>query len=145
MEMTAEDKDIIMKEICTRLPYGVKVYRGRLLNVVSVRPWDVYPVNAVALGADGYMPGNYQIDDVALCLRPIASMTEIEEKEFYKTLEEVYDFTFRMEELLEELKMQKTIPCRAIDWLNQHDFDYRGLIERGLAVDLNSIQDKSNL
>lgn len=145
MEITAEDKDIIMKELCTRLPYGVKVYRGRLLNVVSVRPWDVYPVNAVALGADDYMPGNYQIDDVALCLRPIASMTEIEEKEFCETLEEVYDFTFRMDELLEELKMQKTIPCRAIDWLNQHDFDYRGLIERGLAVDLNSIHDKSNL
>lgn len=135
MEMNTEDRDIIMKEICARLPYGVKVYRGRILNVVSVRPWSVWPVNAVALGADDYMPGNYQIDDVALCLRPIASMTETEEKEFY-------EFTFRMEELMEELKMQKTIPCKVIDWLNQHDFDYRGLIERGLAVDLNSIQDK---
>lgn len=145
MEMNTEDRDIIMKEICARLPYGVKVYRGRILNVVSVRPWDVYPVNAVALGVDDYMPGNYQIDDVALCLRPIASMTETEEKEFYETLEEVYDFTFRMEELMEELIMQKTIPCKAIDWLNQHDFDYRGLIERGLAVDLNYIQDEQNL
>ena len=145
MEMNAEDKDIIMKELCTRLPYGVKVYRGRILNVVSVRPWDVYPVNAVALGADDYMPGNYQISDVVLCLRPISSMTEIEEKEFNEILEEVYDFTFRMEELMEELTMQKTIPYRAFDWLNQHDFDYRGLIARGLAVDLDSIQDGQNL
>ena len=145
MEMKAEDKDIIMKELCARLPYGVKVYRGRLLNVVSVRPWAVYPIDVVALGAEDYMPGNYLIDDVVLCLRPISSMTEAEEKEFYETLEEVYDFSFRMDELLEELRMQKTIPCKSIDWLNQHGFDYRGLIDRGLAIDLDAIQDKQNL
>ena len=49
-------------------------------------------------------------------LRPMSSMTEEERKEYW-------DIT------------SVSNHCAAIDWLNAHHFDYRGLIEKGLALE----------
>jgi hypothetical protein len=72
-------------------------------------------------------------------LRPISSITDEEERELNGLLSEVYDFSFRMEELLEDIQMQNGIPFHYIDWFNKNHFDYRRLIEKGLANDATGL------
>ena len=57
----------------------------------------------------------YSVEDVKPYLRPMSSMTEEEYQEFG------YD-------------VLRYTP-RELDWLNEHHFDYRGLIEKGLAIE----------
>lgn len=65
----------------------------------------------------------------------MSSMTDKEEAEIANILEEIYDFTFRTEELLEMIPMQKTFPMASIDWFYEKGFDIRGLIPMGLAIE----------
>ena len=51
-------------------------------------------------------------------LRPISSMTEDEEKQFQDV--NLYELPYTVE---------------GLDWLNAHHFDYRGLINDGLALE----------
>ena len=63
----------------------------------------------------------YYIEEVKPYLRPLESMTEEEEKEFI-------DLAFRI-----DLKDDNAI-IEQVDWLIAHHFDFRGLIEEGLAI-----------
>lgn len=76
----------------------------------------------------------WRIEDFRPYLRPILTMSEDEESELNQILTEVYDFTFKMDELMEDIRMQKSIPFKVYDWLNKHYFDYRGLIDKGIAL-----------
>jgi hypothetical protein len=67
-------------------------------------------------------------------LRPMSSMTD-EEKRQYRELcdEDIRQLTY-VQTVHPGLKY-KTSCHRSIDWLNAHHFDYRGLIEKGLALE----------
>lgn len=103
----------MLKDLCARLPYGVKVAFQVGDNVPDVR---------VFTGKDyDYLKGYHFIDDFTNCtfkpyLRPMSSMTEEERKEYGLVL-------------CDELSINQ------YDWLNAHHFDYRGLIEKGLALE----------
>ena len=73
-----------------------------------------------------YRDDKYPIDtfDDKLFLRPMSSMTE-EEKLMYEGLMIGIDNISYMLDV--------------IDWLNSHHFDYRGLIEKGLAIDATGL------
>lgn len=61
--MTQEDKQLLLKDLCMRLPYRVKVKHGRTISVLSVNiMFDII--------AEGTIPKPY--------LRPMSSMTEEE-------------------------------------------------------------------
>ena len=106
--MTTEEKDLLRKDLCARLPYGVKV------------TWDdKYPITVTpyiycAIASEA------NIDKLPkLLLRPMSSMTEEEENEWWKFANESYVVNEH---------------TSSLDWLNAHHFDYRGLIEKGLAI-----------
>ena len=61
-----------------------------------------------------------KIKDIKPYLRPMSSMTE-EELDKYEELEWAGDF--------------ETLSLPLLDWLNRKMFDYRGLIEKGLALE----------
>jgi len=63
---------------------------------------------------DTYVTSKQKLVDIKPYLRPMSSMTEEEEDELCEL------FTLS--------------DCSAIDWLNAHHFDYRGLIQKGLAL-----------
>ena len=106
--MKQEDKELLLKDLCARLPYGVKI------NVNGEED------TLLELGVDtGWVNASYDIDDVKPHLRPMSSMTEEELKEFH-------NYT--------NVDPISWLHC-AIDWLNAHHFDYRGLIEKGLALE----------
>ena len=111
--MTQNDKQLLLITLCGMLPYGVK-YQDRIDGGIHI----------LSLGII------HHYDRFIPYLRPISSMTEEEKKEF-QACHCVYelhpDFQPMMCNLANELNM--------FDWLNAHHFDYRGLIEKGLALE----------
>ena len=107
--MTQEEKELLLKDLCGRLPYGVM---GLIHNVNC----DDYNISIV--GGDIDLFSRHFIS-IKPYLRPMSSMTE-EEKIDYQAF-----FNYDGVEYPEEY----------IDWLNAHHFDYRGHIEKGLALE----------
>ena len=116
-----------MREVSSRLPYGVK---AQVLGWDENKQEEVYlPLRVYSINTDGYVyfesndfDVNYcSIEECLLYLRPMSSMTE-EEREEYKHL---VAFSGNPEG-----------SSNFIDWLNKNMFDYRGLIEKGLAIEV---------
>lgn len=133
--MTQTEKDLLLKDLCSRLPYNNLKVRGVFLNYNKDIDRCVYE--------ECDREFNHQhlerYETLKPYLFPISSMTEEQEIEFKGLLSEVYDFSFRMEELLEFIQSQENIPFHFIDWLSQNNFDYRGLIPMGLAKDATNL------
>lgn len=111
--MTRENKELLLKDLCARLPYGVKI------NVNGEED------TLLELGVDtGWVNASYDIEEVKPYLRPMSSMTE-EEKTEYRNIAPGIEWNYGI----------KFPTTNKIDWLNERHFDYRGLIERGLALE----------
>ena len=102
-----EEKQLLLRDLSARLPYGVK-FQGEDSNVYTLDA-----ANYFALQVEGVVFKPY--------LRLMSSMTEDERFE-YDELQHFYThgFDFNVDE---------------VDWLNAHHFDYRGLIPMGLALE----------
>lgn len=115
--MTEEDKELLLKDLSARLPYRVICcvcfnttcyYNGKLLPIYLI-----------------WLLNNSEFAAIKPYLRPLSSMTEEEEKEYTDIDNRSYSCP----------KDYAHIPASdRIDWLNKHHFDYRGLIEKGLAI-----------
>ena len=123
--MTRKNKQLLLKDLSARLPYEVKVeWEGNTYFVDSINRYNELQVEGANFRVPIYESKPY--------LRPISSMTEEEQDEFFhfvqinvKRIDEKYPDPFS------ELTTK-------IDWLNSHHFDYRGLIEKGLALEATS-------
>ena len=132
--MTQENREILIKEICSRLPYGVKIcHEGwnsewdQELSTVEViagmdRDW-IYTKLIDTHTGEEYRDDKHSIGifDDKLYLRPMSSMTEEEWKS-------VPHWNF----VNGSIDLESSVEY--IDWLNSHHFDYRGLIEKSLAL-----------
>lgn len=147
--MIQENKELLIKDLCARLPYGVKCkvwYNDKTLDIKSTGI-DFY-TNTVNLDIPGDDNAKVYVDNIKLYLFPLSSMTEeqfVELKVFAdltyegNTLEliEWNDNCKTLEFWLEEIPSYELI--KVFDWLNKNHFDYRGLIERGLAIDCTNL------
>lgn len=119
--MTQEHKELLLKDICERLPYGIRAfYYGVEDEIESVT-------------LDGYVKiGKYSlpIEHIKPYLFPLSSITDEQEKEL-ESLMEVVNIPMWGEILAPSIEYY--------DWLNAHHFDYRGLIEKGLAIDATNL------
>ena len=121
--MTQEQKDLLLKDLCARLPYGVWIERklksckfGARCRVCA------HDIGAIKRGRyDFYKPYLY----------PLSSMTEDQKKEYRKVGE------LDTEILVKHPMDGSPFPAlyNSQDWLDAHHFDYRGLIPMGLAND----------
>jgi len=113
-KMAQKDRELILKDLCARLPHRVKVAfeeDGNLItDTITMIGW---PSNEVMLYEASEF---FRIEEIKPYLRPMSSMTE-EEEVYYDTV-----FT--------RLKF-----WQKVDWLNEHHFDFRGLIDKGLALE----------
>jgi hypothetical protein len=128
--MTQEDKELLLKDLCARLPYGVMVRVE--VNDVFITPTDeVATVNTINM-LD--YPQKFRITPY---LRPMSSMTEEEFNEYHNIK---YNKVTNRDNY-KRIDVGKfhnigIIPIEEyLDWLNSHYFDYRGLIEKGLALE----------
>lgn len=125
--MTQEHKDLLLKDLCSRLPYGVKAekYTIRLDGeIVPLREAEVVTAKDIISRED--WPG-YTIKPY---LFPLSSMTE-EQTKIYLKLESMCILS----------STDKIGPkIEFFDWLNRNHFDYRGLIGKGLAIDATNLK-----
>ena len=137
--MTKEEKELLLKDLCARLPYGVFVsvhdtfkYSTVPYETVYLKASDISSlIDTISLN-ERYSNKDKQFNRIVKerkdflefkpCLFPMSSMTEEQKKEYqYITERWMYDSSYSISD--------------SIDWLNKNHFDYRGLIEKGLATD----------
>lgn len=137
--MTNEEKQLLLNDLCGRLPYEVKVdHFGVTRDLLGVIP-SSFPCASVMVGYDINDYEDSVIEDIKPYLRPMSSMTDGEREEWADK------FNFAMDELssiLDEKEAEDAAPYMfakshftSIDWLLAHHFDFRGLIEKGLALE----------
>lgn len=121
--MTQEDKELLLKDLCARLPYGVKV-------LVDNKTWCDF---------NGRTPSKITFDNsyrvlflgtklgyVKPYLFPLSSMTEEQKKEQEAHFTCIkHDMSFSI--------------CRYIEWCYKNHLDINGLIEKGLAIDATGL------
>lgn len=126
--MIQEDKELLLKDLCARLPYGVKCK-----NVNHVYGKNVFKVTDIR--DNGYICGTinnqhcwavFEPLELKPYLRPMSSMTD-REKFAYRKTQWIYQADYCAPEYFDGLE--------SYDWLNKNHFDYRGLIEKGLAIE----------
>ena len=126
--MTREAKEILLKDLCARLPYGVKV-QSTFYNCDGTI-WK-YENEILTAGLLGYPITRYKP-----YLFPLSSMTEEQKKEYnlLRNFVPIYYYGF-------DIMVDKELydNWESIDYLNAHHFDYRGLIENGLAIDATNL------
>lgn len=136
--MTQNEKELLLKDLCARLPYGVKIFHEITDETGNIHTYDGYTL--YELSNDGQHITLLNHDDKhGVCevdvecgvfkpyLRPMSSMTEEEINEFHK---------LRFIHVNYGLKpLQCVLSVNEIDWLNAHHFDYRDLIEKGIAIE----------
>ena len=120
--MTQEDRQILLKDLSSRLPYGVRYRRfawddKRGEECISAKIYSISP--------DGYVRNYHEdesdyIDNVRPYLFPLSSITK-------KTLEELSAYI--------DIKNAYV----AVEFFHAHHIDYRGLIEKGLAIDATGL------
>ena len=123
--MTEEEKhNLLRKDLCARFPYNVK-----LKVKYEDDPWTLFVMHQsekiYVLGVGGY-PIEVKLTDCQPYLRPMSSMTQEEKQEYQRIIERwMYDSSYSISD--------------SFDWLNAHHFDYRGLIEKGFAIDATGL------
>ena len=138
--MTQEDKELLLKDISSRLPYQP------LCKKVDTED-DFCECNASL----GYSLRDLVDNKIIIkpYLRPMSSMTEEEAKEItslhdiknilsvkitYEYIDVIIDDGFSSTERITLWYDELISSVECLDWLNSKHFDYRGLIERGLAI-----------
>lgn len=125
--MTKEEKQLLLIDLCARLPYGVIVKENDGVNENDNKLLDIDMF-------DGCINYDYIIEDIKPYLRPMESMTDEEILEFIQ----ISDSVLR----IGEKKSTCILSLEQMDWLNVHHFDYRidpstgkTLIESNLAIE----------
>ena len=127
--MTQKDKELLLKDLCARLSYGVMCacgnYNGQLKLVCPEGDYCVLQNSP------------YAIETIKPYLRPMSSMTEEEKGELkleQEKDEELFIQVINKSQNGDDSLLGTVIPHCAEDWANKNHFDYRGLIPMGLAL-----------
>ena len=120
--MTQEDKYLLLKDLCARLPYNVICqvefkengkYNSKVMLLSGIFTDEAYfTTKGGSIYSNEYKP----------YLFPLSSMTEEQKKEWFYTLSSDYHITYD-----------------TVDWCNKNHFDYRGLIEKEIAIDATGL------
>lgn len=147
-----KEKELLLKDLSSRLPYGVKVsciddfnHDWYNLELVDVKDNEVY----ISTYEPCYSNKYTNIESIRPYLFPLSSMTEKQAEDLFKTfglvlpsteedyikINEVTGITFF---LLQGFDVETHLD-KLVDWLNKNYFDYRGLIPIGLAIDATGL------
>lgn len=128
--MTQKDKELLLKDLCARLPYGVKFLReswnfewDEELSVIEVLK---------DIDKDGYINNTkvYTVDDIKPYLFPMSSMTEEEKEEYCQLQQRVI---YNSKGVINEDVM------KYINWCYKKHLDINNLIPMELAIDATNL------
>ena len=124
--MTQEDKELLIKDLCARLPYNVICqvefkengkYNSKVMLLSGIFTDEAYfTTKGGSIYSNEYKP----------YLFSLSSMTDYQKS----------DYQFITERWMNDPSHSIS---DSIDWLNKNHFDYRGLIEKGLAIDATGL------
>ena len=125
--MNQEDKELLLKDLCARLPYKVKVNEAihgdfTLIGLTNERVFTTCEIEGCH--------NDFPIENIKPYLFPMSSMTEEEHR--------MLDSMCNGVEMMSRLSGLKMFD-KAFDWLDKNGFDYRGLIPKGLAIDATGL------
>ena len=123
--MTQEEKDLLLKDLCARLPYGIICEDG-YGNVLELNGID--KPNTATFKCSDKTFWTTDLDKCKPYLFPLSSMTEEQTEELIKLINTGQNDN---NEFMRSL-------CR-IEFYHKNHFDYRGLIEKGLANDATGL------
>ena len=121
--MTQEEKQLLLKDLCARLPYETMFYSDRygeecLLSI----DLEYNKVNEL-----------YSLEEIKPYLRPMSSMTEEETKTYQSLQDTACSYHYEFGDIVDDfLYFDNDI---SLDYLNSIHIDYRGLIPMGLALE----------
>lgn len=124
--MTQEEKELLLKDLCARLPYDLIVRVLDINDPTYQKDGNLYNIKYLEGDYNG-IPYLFDVDNQACLsditeiqpyLRPMSSMTE-EERNTFDTMTRGYT-----------VHQQASL----FDWFNAHHLDFRGLVEKGLAL-----------
>lgn len=142
--MKQEDKNLILADLCARLPYGVMVHDEMLHCDGKLVVIDVFTNQIVIVTKERRQITNISsIDNIRPYLRPMSSISEDEEEQLFQYSEKYWDnavdnqIQSALDKSIKENKALEYIAMtKSLEWLNSHHLDYRGLIEMGLAIEI---------
>ena len=109
-----QDKELLLKDLCARLPYGVK---ARVYNHWS----DDVQDETITIENLHQLIKTFSIEDIKPYLFPLSNMTEEQKKDMIKSSCGIGS--------------DKNV----FDWYNKNHFDYRNLINKNLAIDCTNL------
>ena len=125
--MTQEEKELLLKDLCARLDTNLVCsiyrtddegvgYRDEILHGYCKGDiwYEFYFREDCSIGIDN-------VSKIKPYLFPLSSMTEEQKNEYQYIAERWYELSYLISD--------------GVDWLNKGHFDYRRLIEKGLAID----------
>ena len=128
--MIQEDKQLLLVDLCSRLPYGV-ICQMEDEMIINDSPFYDYILSERHIELFRRHKGFY----IKPYLRPMSSITEEEKKSL--PFPWVYNFgvitSYSKSEGFVEIEHDEC--CTIIDWLNKKMLDYRELISKGLALE----------
>lgn len=134
--MTQEQKNLLLKDLCGRLPYGVKVQvapvPSKEYEHITFNAKIVYiDINHIGVLSDWNSVFQQDITEVKPYLFPLESMTEEQKKEYIKVCQLDTEMLFKTH--IDGTPFPAMYNSQ--DWLDVNHFDYRGLIPMGLSID----------
>ena len=137
--MIQEDKELLLKDLSARVPYGVIAKSSIIIDGNNVEG----KIASCTPFGEGFISIGFieiPVTKIKPYLRPMSSMTEEEKNELHNNSEEKWanalDFSLSPVSGGEvNVELESIAEAAEIDWLNAHHFDYRGLIEKGLALE----------
>ena len=133
--MSQEDKELLFKDLCTRLPYNPMVeYKGEIYNVLGItvgrlvlcKPFMSCALNEYPL-----------VEEVKLYLYPLSTMTDEQKKEYNFWKHDIPVCHYEYGDVIEEQELLES--PESFNYLIENHFDYYGLIPMGLAKDATGL------
>ena len=134
--MTQEQKDLLIKDLCARLPYGVKC-KDVTIDFIGTMT-DISRHDNMCKLYNDY--GDNYTCFMANCkpyLLPLSRMNEEQKKEYNRWKHEVPVCYYEYGDVVEEIELFDS--PESFEYLIENHFDYRGLIEKGLAIDCTNL------
>ena len=143
--MTKEEKKLVLQDLCARLPYHVMVHyhnqyneNGKEVVYDDDRVFEYFDAETIESDIDEPDMNYWPYDYWKPYLRPMSSMTEEEEKELKKIHSQFYKGNFIVDTGVfsaDDGGCTVFEMSSILDYLRARNFDYNGLIEKGLAIE----------
>lgn len=147
--MKQEDKELLIKDLCSRLPYGIKCSFGvddAIYVIEGINPNCCGASEIQATHLKSSINGDFKINSCKPYLFPLSSMTEEQTKDFYSTIRPVVEDDLNEYSDYEEIEKSRPVTVKSIkvdvvsvNWMLKNHFDINGLIPKNLAIDATNL------